>query len=171
MALRDYLKRLAESQKLVTVKKPASKTYEIAGDPEAARATPGAVRAGARVALPRGWATCSAAKPLSPIISASRSREIIPFLSRAIEQRSPCPVVEQAPCQEVVDLRSRPGQPADPAPLRAGRRQLHQLGRGDRQAPASTGRTPISTAACSFPRPRWRCGWCARAISIPSCRT
>ena len=30
--------------------------------------------------------------------------EIIPLLTRAIEQRSPCPVVEQAPCQEVVDL-------------------------------------------------------------------
>jgi UbiD family decarboxylase len=30
--------------------------------------------------------------------------EIIPTLLRAIEMRSPCPAVDQAPCQEVVDL-------------------------------------------------------------------
>jgi UbiD family decarboxylase len=103
MTLRDYLKRLAESQKLITVKKPASKTYQIAAILKQLEPSPvlfeQVEESPFRVA---GNLFCSKAS-FADYFGVPVS-QIIPLLSQAIEKRSPCPLVEQAPCQEVVDL-------------------------------------------------------------------
>ena len=103
MALRDYLQRLEDNHNLQKISQPVSKTYEIAAVLKQLEPTPvvfESVReSDFRVA---GNLFCSKAAfadyfdlPVS---------QIIPLLTRAIDMRSPCPVVEQAPCQEVVDL-------------------------------------------------------------------
>ncbi|MGW8251039.1 MAG: UbiD family decarboxylase domain-containing protein, partial [Anaerolineales bacterium] len=102
MSLRSYLNDLSASSALVQVKAPASKEYQIAGVLK--KLEPGPVlfeqvrKAEFRV---MGNLFCSKAAfagyfgiPVSGII---------PALAQAIERRSPCQVVKQAPCQEVVE--------------------------------------------------------------------
>ena len=78
-------------------------------------------------------------------------QEIIPFLAQAIDRRSPPQVVENAPPAR----RCAGGLPdLDLLPIlrhceKDGGNYISS-GRGDRPPPAFTGRTPISTAACSF---------------------
>ena len=103
MTLRDYLHRLAERKALLRVQAPISKNYEISGllkklEPapvlcENVRESP------FRVA---GNLFCSKAA-FADYFGVSTA-EIIPMLARAIEHHSPCAVVENAPCQEVIDL-------------------------------------------------------------------
>jgi 2,5-furandicarboxylate decarboxylase 1 len=103
MALRDYLQRLEDNHNLQKISQPVSKNYEMAAVLKQLEPTPvlfESVRESPfRVA---GNLFCSKADfadyfdlPVS---------QIIPLLTRAIDNRSPCPVVGQAPCQEVVDL-------------------------------------------------------------------
>ena len=101
MSFRSYIQRLENQGKLVRVAQPVSKVYEIAGVLK--RLEPGAVMfdqvlgTNFRVA---GNLFCSKAAfagsfGISP-------QAIIPMLARAIDKRTPCEVVDDAPCQEVV---------------------------------------------------------------------
>jgi UbiD family decarboxylase len=101
MSFRSYLQQLEDERSLIRVTAPISKTYEIAGVLKRLEPRPvlfeNVQEADFRVA---GNLLCSKADfaryfgvPVS---------EIIPLLSQAIDRRTPCPVVESAPCQEVV---------------------------------------------------------------------
>jgi 2,5-furandicarboxylate decarboxylase 1 len=101
MSFRSYLKQLKDDHSLVRVTSPISKTYEIAGVLKQLEPQPvlfeRVKESGFRLT---GNLLCRKADfahyfgvPVSGII---------PLLSRAIDQRSPCPVVEAAPCQEIV---------------------------------------------------------------------
>ena len=103
MSLRDYLKRLDQRGELVHVTAPISKTYEVAGVLKKLEPRPAlferVIESPFRVA---GNLFCGKAAfadyfnmPVSGIISA---------LTRAIDHRASCPVVADAPCQEVVCL-------------------------------------------------------------------
>lgn len=101
--MRDFLQSLDRDGKLRRVTAPVSMLYEAAGvlkklEPEAALFN--CVReSGYPVA---GNLFCS--KGAFADYFGIPVSEIIPTLLRAIEMRSPCPVVNQASCQEVVDL-------------------------------------------------------------------
>jgi UbiD family decarboxylase len=101
MSFRDYLKQLEDAGSLLRVTAPVSKTYQIAGALKQLEPRPvlfeNVQESAFRVA---GNLLCSKADfaryfkiPVSGII---------PLLSRAIDVRAPCPLVENAPCQEVV---------------------------------------------------------------------
>ena len=101
ISLRDYLQKLEDTGKLGRVRSSISKTYEIAGVLKKLEPTPvlfdDVCESRFRVV---GNLFCSKADfadyfGITP-------RQIIPFLSHAIENRSACEIVESAPCQEVV---------------------------------------------------------------------
>lgn len=103
MSFRSYLQALEDQKRLITVRKPISRTYEIAGVLKKLEPTPvifeQVAGSGFRVT---GNLFCSKADfagyfgmPVSGII---------PAMIGAIQGRSPCEVVEQAACQEVIDL-------------------------------------------------------------------
>jgi len=101
VTLRGYLKKLKERQEIVRVSAPISKEYEIAGALN--KMEPKAVlfenvrESDFRVA---GNLFCDK-RAFANYFGVGVS-EIIPMLSRAIQERSPCQVIEVAPCQEVV---------------------------------------------------------------------
>jgi 2,5-furandicarboxylate decarboxylase 1 len=101
MPLREYIHRLETEGRLVRVEKPISKTYEIAAVLKALEPTPvlfeNVRESGFRVL---GNLCCSKAAFADYL--GIHTADIIPTLARAIEERSPCRVVETAPCQEVV---------------------------------------------------------------------
>jgi UbiD family decarboxylase len=101
MSFRSYLQQLEDDRSLIRVTAPISKTYEIASVLKQLEPRPvlfeNVQEADFRVA---GNLLCSKVDfahyfgvPVSGII---------PLLSQAIDRRTPCPVVESAPCQEVV---------------------------------------------------------------------
>ena len=103
MSLRDYLQAQNSQSRLQVVKAPISKTYEIAGVLKKTEPTPTlfeqVLESDFQVA---GNLFCSKAAFASYFgIPVNR---IIPTLSAAIEQRHPCEVVLDAPCQEVIEL-------------------------------------------------------------------
>jgi len=103
MSLRTYLHKLEEQQHLTKVTAPISKTYEIAGLLKQLEPTPvlfeTVQESDYRVA---GNLFCT--KAAFAGYFNIEIPEIIPLLSRAIDQRSPGQVVDTAPCQEVVHL-------------------------------------------------------------------
>lgn len=101
MSLREYLKRLEDRGDLAKVTVPISKTYEVAGVLKQLEPRPAlfenAIESGFRVA---GNLFCS--KAAFADYFGIQVAAIIPTLARAIDHRSPCEVVDEAPCQEVV---------------------------------------------------------------------
>ena len=101
MSLRSYLKKLDGQNRLVRVTAPISKTYEVAGVLK--KLEPGPVmfehvqEASFRVAGNLFCNKAAFADYFGILIS-----KITPTLLKAIENRSPCEVVENAPCQEVM---------------------------------------------------------------------
>ncbi len=103
MSFRDYLRRLDARGDLAHVRAPVSKIHEIAGVLKKIEPRPAlfeqVIEAPFRVA---GNLFCGKAAFADyfgiPVAG------IIPALTRAIEQRAPCRVVNDAPCQEVVCL-------------------------------------------------------------------
>ena len=101
VSLRDYLQKLEQRGRLARVQTPISKMYEIAGvlkqlEPQAVlfenvKESPLRV-AGNLFCGKAGFADYFGISP----------GEIIPRMAYAIDHRSPCEVVQQAPCQEVV---------------------------------------------------------------------
>ena len=101
MSFRKHLDKLEGQGKLVKISAPISSEYEIAGVLKKLEPAPVLFEnirdSRFRVAgnLFPGKAAFADYFNISPT-------EIIPLLGRAIAQRSPCPVVEDAPCQEVI---------------------------------------------------------------------
>jgi len=101
MSLRNYLKRLDAEGRLVNIQAPISKVYEISGvlktlEPEPVffhQVTGSGVKAA-------GNLFCS--KMAFSDYLGIKVSEIIPTLIDAIEHRSPCEVIGEAPCQEVI---------------------------------------------------------------------
>lgn len=101
MTFRSYLQRIRDQGELVTVRTPINKDYEIAGVLKKLEPRPvffeSVIGTSFRVA---GNIFCSKAD-FAAYFSIT-PQEIIPKLARAIDERSPCAVAEQAPCQDVV---------------------------------------------------------------------
>ncbi len=102
MSLRDYLQRLETENQIQHIRRPISKTYEIAGVLKQMEPRPvlfDAVQESAfRVA---GNLFCTKAV-FADYFNIPVS-EIIPTLARAIERHSPPQIVDHGPCQEVVE--------------------------------------------------------------------
>jgi UbiD family decarboxylase len=101
VSLRDYVQRLENEGRLTDVTAPISPAYEIAGilhqlEPRPARFT--AVEGSDLPVVGNLFATKAAFADYFGIPVS----HIIPTLAAAIEQRRPCPVIDAAPCQEVV---------------------------------------------------------------------
>lgn len=103
MSFRDYLRRLEARGDLARVRAPISKTYEIAGVLKRIEPRPvlfeRVIEAPFRVAGNLFCGKAAFADYFGMPVSG-----IIPALARAIEQRAPCRVARDAPCQEVVCL-------------------------------------------------------------------
>ena len=103
MTFRQFLHDLETQQTLLRITAPVSKTYEVAGLLKKLEPTP-VLFDNLRESTYRlaGNLFCSKAAFASYLgvpVSA-----LIPLLSEAIDERSPCPIVTDAPCQEVVEL-------------------------------------------------------------------
>ncbi len=103
MSFRDYLHRLEENHRLLRVQAPVSKTYEIAGILKKLEPVPllfeNVKESAFRVAGNLFCGKTAFADYFGIPVSG-----IIPLMARAIDTGSPCPVVDSAPCQEVVNL-------------------------------------------------------------------
>ncbi len=103
MSLRETLRQLEARSNLTRIKRPISKTYQIAGVLKKLEPAPVLCEQVSESQFSvAGNLYCTKAD-----IAAAFGigvAEIIPYLTRAIENRSPCEVVTQAPCQEIVDL-------------------------------------------------------------------
>jgi 2,5-furandicarboxylate decarboxylase 1 len=101
MSFREYLSQLDSRGALQKVRAPISKIYEIAALLKQLEPQPllfeHVVESPFRVA---GNLFCGKTA-FADYFGITRA-EIIPFMTRAIAERSPCRVVENAPCQEVV---------------------------------------------------------------------
>jgi UbiD family decarboxylase len=103
MSFRSYLQQLEEAGSLAHVNAPISRTYEIAGVLKQLEPRPilfehvqgSAFRVAGNLLCSKSDFARYFGLPVSGII---------PALTRAIDLRSPCPLVEQASCQEVVVL-------------------------------------------------------------------
>ena len=104
MSYRNYIRRLEAQGKLRKITAPISKTYEIAAALKHLEPQPvlfeSVKESGLRVAGNIFCSKASFADYLNIPVS-----QIIPTLSRAIEERRPCEIIAgDAPCQEVVHL-------------------------------------------------------------------
>jgi 2,5-furandicarboxylate decarboxylase 1 len=103
MALRDYLQKLEDNHNLLKISQPISKTYQIAAALKQLEPAP-VLFENVRESAFRLMGNLFCSKAAFADYFGLPVSEIIPLLSRAIENRRPCPLVEQAPCQEVIDL-------------------------------------------------------------------
>jgi UbiD family decarboxylase len=104
MTLRDWVQHLDFAGELLRVRPPLSTGYEIAAALKRLEPRP------ALFEQPAGYSFAVVGNLLCSKAAFARAfdipvRDIIPFLSAAIERRSPPRRVEQAPCQEVVNER------------------------------------------------------------------
>jgi len=101
MSLREHIKRLEDRNGVVRVTKPISKTYQIAGVLKKLEPTPvlfdNVIETPFKVV---GNLLCS--KAAFADYFGIQVSEIIPTLTRAIDNRTPPEIVHTAPCQEVV---------------------------------------------------------------------
>lgn len=103
MSLREHLRRLSASGELLQIQEPISKTYEIAGALKALEPRPvlfSNVRESSLGVV--GNLFCSKADFAAYF--GIPTKAIIPRMLEAIAQRRPPETVDQAPCQEVVEL-------------------------------------------------------------------
>ena len=101
MPLRDYLRQLDERGDLIKMSAPISKTYEIAGVLKQLEPKPVLFEC-VKESPFRVMGNLFCDKASFADYFGIQVNEIIPFLSRAIDQRRPGEIVEHAPCQEVV---------------------------------------------------------------------
>ena len=101
MSLRSFLQTLEQRNQLIKINKPVSKTYESAGILKQLEPQPvlfeNIKESNFRVI---GNLFCS--KQMVADYLGISPNEIIPTLTKAIEERSPCEVVTEAACQEVI---------------------------------------------------------------------
>jgi 2,5-furandicarboxylate decarboxylase 1 len=101
MSLRDYLKKLDESGRLLHVSAPISKSYEIAGVLKKVEPQP-VLFENLKESDFRVVGNLFGSKATFASYFGIPVSEIIPALNRAIDQHSPCQIVKDAPCQEVI---------------------------------------------------------------------
>lgn len=101
MSLREYLSRLEQRGDLLQVNTPISRRYEIAALLKELEPRPLLLNK-VKESPYRVVGNLFCGKSAFADYFGIQRAEIIPFLTRAIDLRSPCAVVEQAPCQEVV---------------------------------------------------------------------
>jgi 2,5-furandicarboxylate decarboxylase 1 len=103
VSLRDYIQRLEERGDLIRVTEPISRAYEVASVLKRLEPAPVLFE---NVSASRfrviGNLLCTKAS-FADYLGIGIA-EIIPTLSMAIDERAPCQVVDEAPCQEVVHL-------------------------------------------------------------------
>lgn len=101
MSFREYLQRLDKCGRLTHVTAPISKIYLAAGVLKKLEPTPVIFENVVESAFPVvGNLFCSKAA-FADYLNVPVNR-IIPTLAQAVDQRMPCPIVKNAPCQEVV---------------------------------------------------------------------
>jgi 2,5-furandicarboxylate decarboxylase 1 len=103
MTLRNYLKKLENRGDLVKVTTPISKTYEIAGVLKQLEPRPVLFENVKESPFNVIGNLFCAKSTFADYLGISVS-EIIPTLAAAIDNHSPCAVVDLAPCQEVVEM-------------------------------------------------------------------
>ena len=101
MSLREYIRRLDDRGDLIKITAPISRTYEIAGVLKQIEPRPVLFERVEESAF-RVIGNLFCSKAAFADYFGTQVKEIIPFLARAIDQRKPCEVAENAPCQEVV---------------------------------------------------------------------
>ena len=102
MTLRDYLKQLSQSGKLLSVSTPVSKTYEIAGLLKSLEPQPVLFRNVKESPFQVVGNLLSSKAAFADYLGIPASA-IIPTMMHAIDHCQPCPVIPDAPCQEVVN--------------------------------------------------------------------
>ena len=103
MSFRSYLQSLEAEQRLLRVRKPASKRYEVAGILKQLEPRPvlfdllhkSIFRAAGNLFCTKSDFAAYFGVPVS---------DLIPLLTQAIERRTACPRVDAAACQEMVNL-------------------------------------------------------------------
>ncbi|RPI27109.1 MAG: UbiD family decarboxylase [Chloroflexota bacterium] len=101
MSLREYLQKCDDHHHLLRVTASISKTYEIAGVLKQLEPQPVIFEnvTGSPFRVAGNLFTAKAA--FAGYFGVSPA-QIIPMLVRAVEERTPCPVIQDAPCQEVI---------------------------------------------------------------------
>lgn len=111
MSLRSYLEQLTNSGEMLSIDTPVSTTYEMAGILKKLEPRP-VLFEKVKQSTFRVMGNLFSSKAAFAGYFSLQVKDIIPALSQAIEQLTPCPVVTSAPCQEVVvehpDLDSLP---------------------------------------------------------------
>ncbi|MFW9830624.1 MAG: UbiD family decarboxylase [Candidatus Thorarchaeota archaeon] len=102
MGLRKYLKKLEQTGSLLKVSKPVSKRFEAAGILKAVEPKP-VLFENVKDSAYRIMGNLFCSKESIASYLGITTKEIIPILSKAIEDRSKPEVIEKAPCQEVVE--------------------------------------------------------------------
>jgi 2,5-furandicarboxylate decarboxylase 1 len=103
MSLREYIQQLENQNKLIRVSEPISKTFEIAGVLKQIEPAPALFERVRESAFPViGNLFCS--KAAFADYFGIQVAKIIPFLTDAIQNRTPPEIISEAPCQEVVEL-------------------------------------------------------------------
>lgn len=101
MTLREYLQQLESQNQIIRIDQPISKTYEIAGVLKKLEPQPvlfeNVIESKFRVAGNLFCSKASIADYLGIPVS-----NLIQTLTAAIENRTPCEIIETAPCQEVI---------------------------------------------------------------------
>ena len=101
MSLREFLTKLEQGADLIRIPKPISKSFEVAGVLKELEPTPVIFENVKGSKFPVfGNLLCSKAT-VADYLGIEVS-EIIPTLTKAIENRLTCEIIEDAPCQEVV---------------------------------------------------------------------
>ena len=103
MSLRSYLQSIESCGKLVKITAPISPTYQVAGFLKKLEPTP-VLFEKVQGSPFRVFGNLLCNKDAFASFFGIPVSGIIPLLAHAIDQRSPCQVVETAPCQEVVIL-------------------------------------------------------------------
>jgi len=101
MSTRGHIQHLKERGKLIRVSAPISTIYEIAGVLKSMEPSP-ILFENVRESHFQVIGNLFCTKADFAAYFGIQVSEIIPFLSHAIENRLPCPLVDEAPCQEVV---------------------------------------------------------------------
>ena len=103
MSLREYIQYLDQQKKLLRVSEPISKRLEISGVLKQMEPAPVLFEHVRESAFPVvGNLFCS--KAAFAEYFGIQVNEIIPFLTAGIQNRKPSEVIDDAPCQEVVEL-------------------------------------------------------------------
>ena len=108
MTLRSYLQQLTSSGEMLTIKESVSKTYEMAGILKKLEPRP-VLFENVKESHFRVMGNLFCSKAAFASYFSLEVKDIIPSLTHAIEERSPCPVVDYCPLPGSGHRTPRPG--------------------------------------------------------------